>query len=66
MHDCPMVVCTMCSIFGAGGGIRTHAGLRQRILSAALLTWLECPPPLSWLGHPRKSNYECLGYLSLN
>jgi len=53
----------MCSIFGAGGGIRTHAGLRQRILSAALLTWLECPPPLSWLGHPRKSNYECLGYL---
>jgi len=30
----------MCSIFGAGGGIRTHAGLRQRILSAALLTWL--------------------------
>ena len=30
--------------FGAGGGIRTHAGLRQRVLS---------PPPLAELGHPR-------------
>ena len=30
---------------GAGAGIRTRAGLRQRILS---------PPPLSWLGHPRR------------
>ena len=29
---------------GAGGGIRTHAGLRQRVLS---------PPPLAELGHPR-------------
>ena len=29
---------------GAGAGIRTREGLRQRILS---------PPPLSWLGHPR-------------
>ena len=33
--------------YGAGGGIRTHAGLRQRVLS---------PSPLTELGHPRTHN----------
>src|SRR2546422_4672298 len=30
--------------FGAGGGIRTHEPLRDRVLS---------PAPLTWLGNPR-------------
>ncbi len=35
--------------YGAGGGIRTHAGLRHRGLS---------PTPLTWLGHPRPNKKQ--------
>ena len=43
-------------VCGAGGGIRTHEGLRQRILS---------PPPLvdfslTWLGDPRINIKFCI------
>src|SRR2546427_4445873 len=35
--------------FGAGGGIRTHEPLRDRVLS---------PAPLTWLGNPRWSGIQ--------
>jgi hypothetical protein len=37
---------------GAGGGIRTHEPLRDRVLSPARSSHLD-PGPLTWLGNPR-------------
>ena len=40
-------------LFGAGGGIRTHERLRDRVLS---------PTPLTWLGNPCMFSVESAGY----